>query len=314
MSHHHDDGIVLALFGLGLGPYLFYKGFCQLRLKKLIEAIATSKVRSLAMGTVELVGKACAAAPLLDPIYQKPCALFQVKVEERRGSGKNSRWVSIYSQDSFSQPLFLEDDTGRILVFPSGADAHLKTDVKAQTGLLFGKGDEAALQFMKSIVGSSRERRLKAQIVRDGDPFYVLGCAAAPDGPQGFIPQAVQDIRCSLGGLAQKLKADPQRMKALDLNNDGMIDPQEWDEGLRRFGEEVAAADDSASAQPQAEVLSACVRQGPDGLLVIADESERELIGELIGSAALYIIGGPLITIASAAYLAEKFGLLSAFF
>jgi len=63
---------VFAGVGLGLGLWLFYSGFKDLRLRRTISGLATSKARSLAMGLVELSGRTEGLDPLQDPIYQLP--------------------------------------------------------------------------------------------------------------------------------------------------------------------------------------------------------------------------------------------------
>lgn len=307
-----NDLVVESFIGLGAGCWMFYSGFKSLRLKRFIEAMPTSKVRSAAMGTVELAGKAAALSPLFDPLYKDPCVFYRIKVEEERGSGKNRRWVVIHTADSSNRPFWIEDDTGRALVLPAGADTHFKTDLCAKTGL-FGS-DPAATRYINEVAGSSLwTRRLSAEIIREGDPFYALGYACPMDEPMGAGEKLARRVGLPLQELARRLKADPAKMKALDKNQDGSVDAEEWEEGLRKFKAklEIEAALEGAPASPSAaRVCGICVRMSPEGLLLLADSSERELLSEIAGSAILQIIGGPLIALASAAYLAWKFNLL----
>jgi hypothetical protein len=50
------DILFYSVGGLLLGLYVFYRGFHHFRRKRLIENTPTSKVRSIAMGLVEIFG------------------------------------------------------------------------------------------------------------------------------------------------------------------------------------------------------------------------------------------------------------------
>lgn len=312
-----DDLIVESIIGLGAGCWMFYSGFKGLRLKRLIEEIATSKVRSAAMGTVELAGIAVPVDPLIDPLYKKPCVFYRIKVEEERGSGKNRRWVVVHTADSSNRPFWLQDDTGRALILPAGADTHFKTDLCAKTGL-FGS-DPDATRYITEVAGSSLStRRLTAEIIREGDPFYALGYACPIEAPMGRAERASRRFTVPFHELARRLKADPAKMKALDKNQDGSVDAEEWEEGLRKFKQklEIEAAlegSQAGGAAPDAAppACGICVRQSPEGLLLLADSPERDLLSEVGTSAFLQIFLGPILALASTAYLAWKFGLVS---
>ena len=56
MTDSRDIGY--AIFGAGFGVWYFFHGLGVLRKKKFIESIPTSTVRGLAIGLVELNGKA----------------------------------------------------------------------------------------------------------------------------------------------------------------------------------------------------------------------------------------------------------------
>ncbi len=307
-----DDLIVESFFGLGAGFWMFYSGFKGLRLKRLIEEIPTSKVRSAAMGTVELAGTASPVTLLIDPLYQKPCVFYRIKVEEERGSGKRRHWVTIHTADSSNRPFWLQDETGRALILPAGADTRFKTDLCAKTGL-FGS-DPVATRYIASVAGSSlSSRRLSAEIIREGDPFYALGYACPMEEPMGKAESVSRRFTLPFHELARRLKADPAKMKALDKNQDGSIDAEEWEEGLRKFKQKLeleAALEKPAAEAPRPAVSGICVRQSPEGLLLLADTAERELVSSMGASAFLMIFLGPVVTVAAAAYLAWKFKLL----
>ncbi|MFA6004741.1 MAG: hypothetical protein WC881_11820 [Elusimicrobiota bacterium] len=104
-----------TLLILGSGPLALSWGLGCLREKRLIENTPTSKVRSAAMGLVELSGQAVPRTLLQAPCTGRECCWWCCRVQEYKRSGKNSRWVTVKeigSQDMF----YLQDSTGRVLV------------------------------------------------------------------------------------------------------------------------------------------------------------------------------------------------------
>lgn len=95
-----------------------------IKTKRIIENIPTSKTAGVTFGLAEVVGT-------LDneddeklfrgPISGVLCCWYRELVEERRGSGKNAKWVTI-KDDVKKQPFVVEDDEGEIRVFPGQAD------------------------------------------------------------------------------------------------------------------------------------------------------------------------------------------------
>lgn len=117
-----DQMFFLLAGGVVGGVVLFVSGFGVHRRKRLIESIPTSPIRSLAVGLVEVEGQAAPDKTLVvSPLTGVRCIFYSYEVEERRGSGKSARWVTVASGRS-DQPFYVQDDTGRVLVVPLGAD------------------------------------------------------------------------------------------------------------------------------------------------------------------------------------------------
>jgi hypothetical protein len=57
-AYSRNDGVALAFVGVFAGVYLFYRGFRFLQRKRLILNTPASKIRSAAMGLVEINGLA----------------------------------------------------------------------------------------------------------------------------------------------------------------------------------------------------------------------------------------------------------------
>ncbi|HNV24299.1 MAG TPA: hypothetical protein PKH98_05360, partial [Candidatus Omnitrophota bacterium] len=91
-----DRSIGTALFLFGVGVFIFFGGFQSLRRKRKIENIPTSTIRGLALGLVELVGKAKKNKILhKSPLTKTDCDFYRYQIERYQSSGKSSRWVTI---------------------------------------------------------------------------------------------------------------------------------------------------------------------------------------------------------------------------
>ncbi|RMF19624.1 MAG: hypothetical protein D6758_01605 [Gammaproteobacteria bacterium] len=107
---------------LVLGLALFFWAFRWVRVKRMIENIPTTDVAGVVPGINEVAGTLTPLDPPLNgPLTHTPCCWFNYVVEERQGSGKNARWVTIENRTEYT--LFqVEDMSGKITVDPDGAE------------------------------------------------------------------------------------------------------------------------------------------------------------------------------------------------
>ncbi len=99
-------------------------GVKQIKFKRCIENLPTSPVGGVAFGLSEIVGKAKdirGFPALTGPLSYKKCVYYHYVVKEKRGSGKNSKWVTI-QEDRMYQPFACEDESGVIKVAPFDAE------------------------------------------------------------------------------------------------------------------------------------------------------------------------------------------------
>jgi len=114
-----------ALLGLLAATVFAWFGFRSVRLKRTIENLPTSRTAGAAWGLVELKGKVepCGAtAAFVGPLSGRPCVWYHYTVKERRGSGKNARWVTIEDRRVDGRFL-LVDSEGRLPVESAGSEA-----------------------------------------------------------------------------------------------------------------------------------------------------------------------------------------------
>lgn len=208
-----DVLIFLGFFAIsmGFGVSLFIRGLSSLWKKHLIETTPTSKIRSLAMGRVEVLGEVVAAKDkiLKSPLEHKSCVYYEFIIEEYKYSGKNERWHVI---DSFSEStyFFLKDETGSVLVEPLGA----QIDIQPYYTCRSGPGriiPDAVKGYMtrndfpyKPKIFLSGELRFTEFIIQPKDKLYIMGCA----GDNPFVEEAVaksnvEDIMIQQGGTGK---------------------------------------------------------------------------------------------------------------
>ncbi|MBI4020496.1 MAG: hypothetical protein HY367_04135 [Candidatus Aenigmarchaeota archaeon] len=165
------------------GIFLFFMGFRWLRQKRLIENIPTSKVRSLAMGLVEVYGKAVPAKALRSELTGEACVYYRYAIEELRQTGKSAVWVTILSgkgQESF----YLKDNTGSVLIIPQDAEVDIPPDLQFESG--WGRDPpESVKAFMKNhgksyegFLGINKKMRFTEWHIAPGDMLYVMGTAS----------------------------------------------------------------------------------------------------------------------------------------
>jgi hypothetical protein len=303
MSDNRDIGY--AAFFCGFGAWSFFKGFKLLREKRLIENTPTSTVRGLAMGLVELIGQAKKTKVFKAPLTGTECVFYRYTIERYESSGKSGRWVVIGKGDSNYCPFWLDDGTGKIMVFPQSAQLVMPVDYQYQTGL--GKSlSDNLVYFMENngiryrgLLGNYQLRFMEWFILPD-DSVYVLGTAQKTEDSLG-------DHKEKLLKRLRELKENPQKMAEVDSDHDGVISNDEWDRGLAKVEQELLEEELQSSAQENpADVV---IGKGDSGqVFIISDQSQTQLIQSLSWQTFLGVFGGAALSLAMLAYLLVRLG------
>ena len=278
--HALHDAVMLAG-----GIALLAAGFALLHEKRAIENIPRSRVRSVAMGFVELTGSARARTPVVAPLSGTSCVFYRFLLEREEPGGRGgSRWKTV-DQGQSADWFDLDDGTGTITVDPDGVQAELGRDYRSITtgiGLL-----------------APRERCTEWR-VNPGETITVVGTVRAL---RNLAQERQEDVHDRLVAL----KREPARLRAFDANHDGRISTEEWGNAVRVVQDEVVRAAASAPAPPGPDLL---LGRGATGetTFVITDQGQRAIVRALAIKAGLALAAGLALTVAGAVSLFARPG------
>ncbi len=213
-------GIFIFLLGFGFFSY----GFIWLRQKRLIENTPTSKIRSIAMGLVEIKGQVLLerGKTLKTPFLNKDCIYYEYYIEEyqtyldSKGQPK-SKWV-VLDSGSNSTNFYLKDDTGSVLVDPRGANIsrsynyhHYKFDTKFEKDFpenIKRFVIDNKLDFEK-FLGLNKRIKYREVFIAPKDELYIFGTAGDnPFKEEATSRKGVEDIMIQRGNYNKKRPYD----------------------------------------------------------------------------------------------------------
>jgi hypothetical protein len=183
-----SQGIFFLIVILGISIAFFITGIRARNTKRLIEGTPTSKIRSIAMGPVEIYGevevntKSC----LNSPFTNIDCVYYKFSIEEYKSRGKNSYW-DIIDKGENKVPFYIKDDTGKVLI--DLEDAELEIPAKNIYNSSFGVDPpKCVLDFLnknniafEGFFGANKKMRFTEYYMKDKDKLYVFGNAQARD-------------------------------------------------------------------------------------------------------------------------------------
>ncbi len=230
---HHSDPVVV---GLGVVILAAGSAYCSWRTwrhvsdVRLIEDTPTARIRSAPQGYVELegLGKMMDGPPIIARLSGLPCVWFRYKIEERitntTGRGNTQRWETIDRGES-TETFWLQDDTGRVVVDPEGADItpRHKDSWRSSTPVAGIAYPGHVRGFLATGASDSRYRFTEERI-NSGERLYALGLLKNISSYTS-MPTVDAEVRM----LLRDWKNDqPALLQKFDLNHDGNIDQTEW--------------------------------------------------------------------------------------
>jgi hypothetical protein len=197
--HRSSDAtglLVWCAIGFCAGVVLFFYGFRLLQRRRLILDTPFSKIRSASLGMVEISGLATGPYTLLAPITARPCYYFRTVVWEWKQHGKNKEWVKI-AGECMHVPFFLDDNTGRMLIDPRGADLDLHRDFQEEFCDSFFTTKDPAPESVRTFLarhGVITNNRIKVEefCIKPKNALFTLGTLAENTGLE-VTPQPIRE-------------------------------------------------------------------------------------------------------------------------
>ncbi len=175
---------------------LFIYGFRLLQRRRLILDTPFSKIRSASMGMVEVSGLAVGPYTMVAPITARPCYYYRTLAWEWKQQGKNKEWVKV-AGESMHVPFFVDDNTGRMLVDPRGADLDIHRDFEQQFNSSFFSSENDAPGNVNAFLSrhgvvTSNKIKVEEYCIKPKNSLFILGTLTDNDGIE-VRPEPIQD-------------------------------------------------------------------------------------------------------------------------
>ncbi len=243
---------ILSCLATAGGLYFFFLGFRLLARKRLLLTTPTSKIRSAAMGLVEVNGMASGPYTMSAPIAGKPCFLYHTTAWQQR-DGKKEEWEKI-ADETLHLPFFIDDSTGQLLIEPLGADLDLHRDFREEYDASFFSSNlddvppRVSVFLSRHGIVPGRRLRIEERSIKPEDALFVAGTltenpgvqvrpfSPRSDSPRNSTPinfsewlPAPQIIRLATGAAASTAQEMGQQAKiAAALTRAGITKPAAW--------------------------------------------------------------------------------------
>ncbi len=279
---------VLAAMALFSGPVMFARGFRDLRTRRLIRNTPTARIRSMAMGLVEVSGAVISRSRVRAPFSGRECAYWEVDISIRMGRRGGYRSVH---RNSSGNPFYVDDGTGIALVYPSGSQCRTPVACEEECfGLTLPEpysGYLAGQRLWQRQLWRMSSIRFRERMLEEGQRVYVLG-TAVPRAASRDISQPVWVEAAAAAAAEPELRA---------TGTDG---------AFASFGGRPARNTSNHGPERMKELhgrTAAVIRRGEqESTFIISTESELALEISYGASTLLHLFGGPMLTIMGLGY------------
>lgn len=187
---NNDDGFGVGVMLIILGLIMFYNSLKNLKIKRLIENVPTSKARSVAMGLAELKGKIESGnKTLTDPFDGRDCVYWHIHIQQYVKRGKRRTWVTRHKAKKHV-PFYLTDQTGSVLVNMQGANLkNVERDNEYESAMFFSDDIPPKVEDycnkenvkLRGWLGGKKRMRFRVTYLEPNDDIYIIGSARSPN-------------------------------------------------------------------------------------------------------------------------------------
>jgi hypothetical protein len=313
-----DGNLIMgAAVGAVMGVVWFIKGFKELKIKRTIQNIPTSKIKTGAVGTdVEIKGNIIVEKErvVTAPISGKPCALYHIEIQVERRRKNNTYWATVdqfYSHEGF----YVDDQSGATaLVLVKGARVNQKSKTEnyyfnssnmdelpdlLQKSLKTNQHKLKSFKLKKSSWLFSAKYRIREWHFMPNEVVYVLGHAES-----GLRFEKIKKPKMKYFLRAKKAIQEEEKLRArYDTNRDGKLDHGELERGAQILAQRLSdkySKEKLEELMPKTKLIFKKKKPHP---FVISNRPEGELVKHMGTWSALKIWGGPVLTVACVWYL-----------
>jgi hypothetical protein len=305
MFNSHDFDFGLA-FGVGAGIFIFFKGFRTYREYLVLKDTPEIPIRSIAMGLVEIHGKASGEHQVRSPVTGTLCLFYKVVIEQWAQDKDSGHWIP-FKNDADGPLFYLEDGTGKVLTNAHEAELDLIRSGRREINL---KSGTAASQM------AGEEAATAGGLVSDAElSGYVHRLAAGTtlSGPVHFSRDDSPEVKSEKARLSAQQSLNFLKTIALGGNpgaggssryrlTEYLILPGHWYDLTGTCVE---------NPQPKAEHDRNLIVKGRnDPTFLISWRSEESLESNLRKKAALHVLGGAVLAVGCLMMLLSKLGML----
>lgn len=182
-------GFIMLFLVIMIFSFFFSK---DARTKRALASKERASIKDVEEGhEVKIAGRlAYAEEPLIAPLSGRPCACWEVVVEEYKSSGKSGSWREII-RDQECLTFFIEDDSGKALVVDQVPRVAIDKDSHHRSGT-FNDATEELSAFLHEhghesvgMFGFNRRMRYKEGVLEEGEEVAVMGLARREADPSG---------------------------------------------------------------------------------------------------------------------------------
>lgn len=305
LARSSDDSAQLFCTMMLMGAIGVVKGFRAFQHRRKAEDTACSLITSAPQGFVEVQGQAWPTANLLG-LDGRPVCYWSFVVAEKHGSGKNSRWVEVYSSIS-TNDILVTDKSGTCRVAVDDAELEMPSRVYTLKELTAENRrviEARAVGAVRYLQGGLLDKPIRITEVKllAGAPVYVRG---------EFSTSLVYTHAVAVGDHASfkdqlpKFNSPGYQASMFDRNKDGHISEDEYKDGFA-----AAASASVRKIKTQSVPIAGYFNTTSNHKLFIADVYQRHLLERLNYHTVLYLWGGLALFSLGCGLLLKRLGVV----